>query len=496
MKKFYTMIAVALFGSAMVVAQNHVATFENEAGGINLTAAESAWQGADVPVDGRNEWTSGDYTFSTYVDAASFYYSEFTVSNQTANTSTGWAEPYRSAKGGAYEGANFAVWNMNYYGIDTITFTERVVPGFYVNNNAYAVTSMLNGDSYAKKFDETDWFVLYCIGLKNNAVVDTVEVYLAKAGEIMTEWTYVDLSVLGAIDAMTFGMNSSDCGDYGMNTPAYFCMDNFGAERPAAKVATFENEEGGIQATAENPWLGAAEPEPGLNIWTSGDYAFSTFADASEWGTYYYAFTVSADPANTSTGFMEPYRSAAGGAAEGNNFCVWYYDYNQNNSIMLASQTVPGVYVCNNAYAVTSMVNGDNFAKAFGKDDYFVLTLTGKLNGETVKALSVDLARDGKYMDKWTYISLSELGLIDEIELSLSSSDNGDYGMNTPAYVCIDALGAAMPEGYVAPEMAEFPNTAISNTATATPATKIVENGQVFIIKNGVRYNLLGGVVR
>ena len=264
----------------------------------------------------------------------------------------------------------------------------------------------------------------------------------------------------------------------------------------AGNVATFENEVDGIQATAENPWLGAAEPEPGVNTWTSGDYAFATYADASEWGTYYYAFTVSADPANTSTGFMEPYRSAAGGAAEGANFCVWYYDYNGNNSIKFAAQTVPGVYVCNNAYAVTSMVNGDNFAKAFGKDDYFVLTFTGKLNGETVKALSVDLARDGKYMDKWTYISLSELGLIDEIGLSLSSSDNGDYGMNTPAYVCIDALGAEMPEGYVAPEMAEFPNTAISNTATAAPATKIVENGQVYIIKNGVRYNLLGGMMR
>lgn len=236
MKKFYTMIAAAMVCSAMVVAQN-VATFENEAGGINLTAAESAWQGADTPVDGRNEWTSGDYTFSTYVDAASFYYSEFTVSNQTANTSTGWAEPYRSAKGGAYEGANFAVWNMNYYGIDTITFTERVVPGFYVNNNAYAVNSMLNGDSYAKKFDETDWFVLYCIGWKNNAVVDTVEVYLANEGKYMTEWTYVDLSELGAIDAMTFGMNSSDASYGYMNTPAYFCMDNFGAAKPEGYVA-------------------------------------------------------------------------------------------------------------------------------------------------------------------------------------------------------------------------------------------------------------------
>lgn len=230
MKKFYTMIAAAMVCSAMVA--GNVATFENEEGGINLTETESAWQGADAPVDGLNAWTSGDYTFKTYV--AGTYYSEFTVSNQTANTSTGWEEPYRSAKGGAYEGDNFAVWNMNYYGVDKITFSERVVPGFYVNNNAYAVNSMLNGDGFAKKFDETDWFVLYCIGLKGADVVDTIEVYLAKDGAIMTEWTYVDLSELGVIDGMTFGMNSSDSGDYGMNTPAYFCMDNFGAALPDA----------------------------------------------------------------------------------------------------------------------------------------------------------------------------------------------------------------------------------------------------------------------
>lgn len=264
----------------------------------------------------------------------------------------------------------------------------------------------------------------------------------------------------------------------------------------AGNVATFENEVDGIQATAENPWLGAAEPVAGVNSWTSGDYSFATYADQSEWGTYYYAFTVSADPANTSTGYLEPYRSAQGGAAEGANFCVWYYDYNGNNSIKFAAQTVPGVYVCNNAYTVTSMVNGDSFAKAFGKDDYLVLALLCYKNGDLQGSEAIDLARNGKYIDKWTYFSLSSFGEIDEIEVSMLSSDNGDYGMNTPAYVCIDAFGAQMPEGYEAPEMAEFPNTAISNTTTATPATKIVENGQVYIIKNGVRYNLLGGMMR
>ena len=31
---------------------------------------------------------------------------------------------------------------------------------------------------------------------------------------------------LGAVDSLTFELHSSDVGTYGMNTPAYFCLDN------------------------------------------------------------------------------------------------------------------------------------------------------------------------------------------------------------------------------------------------------------------------------
>lgn len=213
-----------------------VATFED----ITLAKADTCWQGADAPVVGWNNWTSGTYTFQTYYGGNSGYgdyYAAFTVTNEKANTSTGMAEPYRSAKGGAYEGDNFAVWNMNYYGADTVAFDAQVVPGFFVNNTAYAASSMVNGDTYAKKFGAEDFFTLFCIGVKNGAAVDTVAVELASDGEYINEWTYVDLSVLGEIDGLTFGMTSSDASAYGINTPAYFAMDNFGAAKPEGYVA-------------------------------------------------------------------------------------------------------------------------------------------------------------------------------------------------------------------------------------------------------------------
>jgi len=36
----------------------------------------------------------------------------------------------------------------------------------------------------------------------------------------------------------------------------------------------------------------------------------------------------------------------------------------------------------------------------------------------------------------------------------------------------------------------------VDDVTIVTPARKIIENGQVFIIKDGVRYNILGAVVR
>jgi hypothetical protein len=47
---------------------------------------------------------------------------------------------------------------------------------------------------------------------------------------IINDWRYVDLSGLGKVSKLSFELTSTDNGDWGMNTPAYFCFDNFGAE--------------------------------------------------------------------------------------------------------------------------------------------------------------------------------------------------------------------------------------------------------------------------
>ena len=58
----------------------------------------------------------------------------------------------------------------------------------------------------------------------------TADIYLADFRDgksyICAAWTKVDLSALGTFNKVAFTISSSDVGDYGMNTPAYFCIDD------------------------------------------------------------------------------------------------------------------------------------------------------------------------------------------------------------------------------------------------------------------------------
>ncbi|MFP5471550.1 MAG: DUF4465 domain-containing protein, partial [Bacteroidia bacterium] len=60
----------------------------------------------------------------------------------------------------------------------------------------------------------------------------TVEFYLAdyrfsdnSQDYIVDDWTLVDLSSLGNVSKLKFMLNSSDVGAWGMNTPAFFVLD-------------------------------------------------------------------------------------------------------------------------------------------------------------------------------------------------------------------------------------------------------------------------------
>lgn len=102
------------------------------------------------------------------------------------------------------------------------------------------------------------------------------------------------------------------------------------------------------------------------------------------------------------------------------------------------------VYVNLNSYSYYSMEYGDSFARAFTNGDKFTLTIHGVAPDETEKTVDVDLASytngDLTINRGWKYVDLSSLGVVNELYFTLTSTDSGDYGMNTPAYFCLDKL--------------------------------------------------------
>jgi hypothetical protein len=97
---------------------------------------------------------------------------------------------------------------------------------------------MLNGDGFSKQFggasgDDPDWLRLDIIGMNGQSATGTVPFYLAdyrfadnSQDYVVSDWTWVDLSALGPVTALMFDLSSTDMGPFGMNTPAYFVMDD------------------------------------------------------------------------------------------------------------------------------------------------------------------------------------------------------------------------------------------------------------------------------
>lgn len=269
---------------------------------------------------------------------------------------------------------------------------------------------------------------------------------------------------------------------------------------PTNAVATMENEEGGIQLNeTEHYWLGATPETPGKDEWKSGDYTLYTYMDNSWGAAYYYGFYASNDTLNTSTGYTEPYRSAVGGAYAGNNFAIWTNDYYCGNSV-LSANPVPavGFFVSNNAYTVDVMAKGAWGAKKFDDTDWLNLVCVGKLAGVTTGIVTVELAKEGKYIKDWTYVDLSALGQVNEVMFYMDGSDSGEYGLNTPSYFCFDNFGAVVPDGYVAPEMVSFKDipTDIQDVEITESVRKLIVNGQLLIIRDGKTFNAQGALVK
>ena len=196
---------------------------------------------------------SGTYAFGNTPNKAYKAYTGYAICSDQSTEATGNYnyDQFRSAAGGAYEGTNYAVayysapsdWFAGY--TDPLTLTNSAEPqtvtGFYITNTVYTLDAILHGDYANDAFSAGDYMSVTAKGYNGAEKTGEVVFYLADYRSENTEehfalstWKWFDLSSLGAITWLEFELFTTKSDDYGFTTPTYFCLDNFGTEKPAS----------------------------------------------------------------------------------------------------------------------------------------------------------------------------------------------------------------------------------------------------------------------
>ncbi|TWU42088.1 DUF4465 domain-containing protein [Novipirellula artificiosorum] len=523
--------------------------------------------------DGAAEFVSGQVTYNNDYNPDFGSWSGWSYSNTIDTTTAGYLNQYSAFPGSGTGGSDtYAVASV--YGIDppAISRDPSFGTGFAeidVTNTTYAALSMIEGDMFAKKFggesgNDQDWFLLTIEGLnEQGSSVGTVEFYLAdyrfddnSLDYVVQDWVTVDVSSLGAATELRFSLTSSDNGDYGMNTPAYFAIDDVvvapGAVADPASITVTREKMELTEAIDVTLWSSAptlANVPPTVTIpagqasiqvpvrvyddWkVDGDQSVTFRASAVELVATTEVRIADDDEPTVTLTFLTPsgnesegspladlerlgqgltpetaYNGSDGAGSFASSGLVFNNDYNPewaswsgwaysnttdattvgyanqysalpgsgaNGSDTYAIGTTGGISptihhadttdgllfdsltVTNTTYAALSMLNGDQFAKKFGGEtgndpDWMLLTIHGMDEADqSIGEMEFYLA-DFRFadnsldyiVDAWTEIDLSSIAAADHLMFSLSSSDSGPFGMNTPAYFAVDNIQMA-----------------------------------------------------
>ena len=141
-------------------------------------------------------------------------------------------------------------------------------------------------------------------------------------------------------------------------------------------------------------------------------------------------------------------------AASGDGFLLYYYDsYNAPCDIVFKQEasmiSLTSVKLNLSTYTYASITDEDinAYARAFDEGDYLKVVFSkvdamGKTLGKGAECYVVDY-RDGKRFvaDNWQEFYLPGMVLAsDRVRVTIETSDVGEWGPNTPLYICMDDL--------------------------------------------------------
>ena len=229
-----TEASVSTYADIDVYGSSANATFDD------LGLAENTfWNGrADNVAAQTATFYSGGFAFDNSYMPEWMYYSGFAASTLNNNDFVDYTEgQFKSVTAAGHESAGFGVlyanlWTGQFY-ITTLKSMEgSTVGGVYLCNDAYTYNSITKGDGYCQPFADGDYHRVVFRG--DDPEGQEVVFYLADfrdgKQEIITDWTYCDLSPLGCVKKIEVTTESSNDG-----VPSYACLDNL-SYTPASNI--------------------------------------------------------------------------------------------------------------------------------------------------------------------------------------------------------------------------------------------------------------------
>lgn len=270
--QFFLALAVSATVSTSTYAQK-VAPFDD----LTL-ATDSFYNGKDQ----KGGFTSAGTFFTSKYDTSfgGYWAAGFALTNKKDSTTAGFTNLYSAITAAGHKSINYAIGQQDAIVKLDSAGRKNNLRGVYITNSTYAALSMKNGDNIAKKFggasgNDPDFFLLSIRKFIGGVLspLPAVEFYLAdyrsvdnSKDYIVKDWTYVDLSLLGMADSLQLSMSSSDVGAFGINTPLFFAIDDFNAEKPATSIRAINTLNAQVMPNPATDFVNISIPVANANV--------------------------------------------------------------------------------------------------------------------------------------------------------------------------------------------------------------------------------------
>lgn len=412
----------------------------------------SSWIGAD----GTGQFTSSYLTLYNHYDEdwGVPYWEGFAYTNGT-DAETNSSTNLSSCVGhGAGNSANYVTAYMGWYNTCGVKI-DRENSGNFDNRGAYFCMPVLlkkyvvgNAPEYYYASHQF-YFKLKASAYANGTLVGEQEIMMADFTEghsyMMDDWTFVDLSWIANADSLYFTAISNDtAGGYGINTPLYFSMDNFGVRNPYPEIVDFEE----FDLEENTAWYSHEE----TGTFQSSYLTFYSHYD-EDWGSAYWEGFAYTNGTSTETNDYNDLSAAAGSGNGGSeNYATCYIGFYNMTGIKIDTEHSVnfenrGAYFCLPAY-VSSYIGDEN--GSFAENHYYysvkITAFAAGVEVDNREIVMADFREDASYkMDEWTFVDLSWIANADSLYFSALSNDANEYGLLVPTYFCMDDFGAENP---------------------------------------------------